>query len=76
MTHCVLQVALSRVDREQASVVRLKLAELRFCDAHGGWLLVDLMAEVRRRGGIAGIDDPSPAVTRLLRLISTADHYP
>ena len=68
-THGELQAGLSDIPLDGAAVVRLHLSGLTFCDARGGRLLLLYRQQARKRGLLASIDDPTPAVRRILNLI-------
>ncbi len=68
-THDELQAGLSKIPLDAASVVRLNLSGLTFCDAHGGRLLLLYLQQASRRGLLASIESPTRAARRILELI-------
>lgn len=68
-THDDLQAGLSDIPLDDASVVRLNLSGLTFCDARGACLLLAYLQQSSDRGLLARIDNPTRAVLRILELI-------
>ena len=67
--HGDLQAGLSEIPLDDASVVRLNLSRLSFCDARGANLLVLYLRRAGDLGLRASIDGPARAVRRILQLI-------
>jgi anti-anti-sigma factor len=68
-THDDLQTGLSGIDLDGAAAVTLHLPGLSFCDAHGGRLLLLFLQQASDRGMLTSLEDPTPAVRRVLELI-------
>lgn len=68
-THDLLLDYLSRVKIESRAVMRLDLAGLSFCDARGGWLLLDYVERAGRQARSVTLDNVGPAVRRVLDLV-------
>jgi anti-anti-sigma factor len=68
-THGDLKAGLSDIDLDGAAVVRLHLAGLTFCDSRGGRLLVLFLRQATHRGLLVSVEDPTPAVRRVLLLV-------
>ena len=68
-THDDLQAGLADVLLDGATVVRLNLSGLTFCDARGACLLLAYLEQARYRGLLAWIDSPTRPVRRILELI-------
>ena len=69
-THGDLKAGLSDIELDGADVVRLQLSRLTFCDARGGRLLVMFLRRASHRGLLVGVEDPTPAVCRILLLVA------
>ena len=68
-THDDMQTGLAGIPLDDASMVRLNLSGLTFCDARGARLLLAYLQEARHRGLLASIDNPTRAARRILELI-------
>jgi anti-anti-sigma factor len=64
-----LQAGLADIPLDAASVVRLNLSGLTFCDARGANLLLLYLQQASDRRLVATIDSPTRAVRRILQLI-------
>jgi anti-anti-sigma factor len=70
LTHGTLRSALDSLQDDPATVVRVQLGQLAFCDSRGLRMLLTFVRAGRQEGRAVVIEEPSPIVRRLMTLFA------
>jgi anti-anti-sigma factor len=70
LTHGTLRSALDSLPTDGATLVRIQLGQLRFCDSRGLCMLMTFVKAARREGHAVVIEGASPIVRKLMPMFA------